>query len=473
MDPAVLDDLTSITGLSVPEATILLEASGGDLSTAVSLHFEQEEVRAAPQSGAEDTREGDANQHATPSADTANSSDQHDAAAHAVTPAEPQYYGWVLGLFGNLPGISVVRGVVRRLGGLLRRSGLLTLVASVIRSLVFAPLTTLGLHRRPPFDGAGAIRRFVSGFEDDFGAVHPTFFVGTFMQALVRARHEAKFLLVYVHSAGRTETTTFCRDVLGSELFAAFVNENFIFWVSDAATSEGRDMRHQLRLRDLPALAVLSHSEMVPRPGVPRGTAQALGTVHGLHLLSEERAIAALTQLLERFEAILEGARLERRERDVDRMLREEQEAEYARSLAEDQAREADEAAAVARAELEGQQRQELEAAEARRAQEEDAAARAQREARVAKAATLPDEPATGGTHVIVRMPDGQRLSRRFPKSCCLQVVVDWIESSEPDIEDFDLVINYPRKEFTAEHRAVSLEELGLHPAATLFTKEQ
>ena len=35
-----LNDLTSITGLSVPEATILLEASGGDLSTAVSLHFQ-------------------------------------------------------------------------------------------------------------------------------------------------------------------------------------------------------------------------------------------------------------------------------------------------------------------------------------------------------------------------------------------------------------------------------------------------
>ena len=51
--------------------------------------------------------------------------------------------------------------------------------------------------------------------------------------------------------------------------------------------------------------------------------------------------------------------------------------------------------------------------------------------------------------------------------------MVDWIESCDPEAEEFDLVSNYPRREFTVEQRASTLEELGLHPAATLFTKEQ
>ena len=51
--------------------------------------------------------------------------------------------------------------------------------------------------------------------------------------------------------------------------------------------------------------------------------------------------------------------------------------------------------------------------------------------------------------------------------------MVDWIESCDPGIYEFDLVSNYPRRQFSTEHRQSSLEELGLDQAATLFTKEQ
>jgi hypothetical protein len=47
---------------------------------------------------------------------------------------------------------------------------------------------------------------------------------------------------------------------------------------------------------------------------------------------------------------------------------------------------------------------------------------------------------------VVVKLPDGQRLDRRFPKTCHLQAVVDWVESAEPEIFDFTLVSNYPRR---------------------------
>ena len=47
---------------------------------------------------------------------------------------------------------------------------------------------------------------------------------------------------------------------------------------------------------------------------------------------------------------------------------------------------------------------------------------------------------------MVVKLPDGQRLDRRFPKTCHLQAVVDWVESAEPEIFDFTLVSNYPRR---------------------------
>ena len=51
--------------------------------------------------------------------------------------------------------------------------------------------------------------------------------------------------------------------------------------------------------------------------------------------------------------------------------------------------------------------------------------------------------------------------------------MIDWIESCNPDIYEFDLVSNYPRRVFSAEHREATLVDLGLDQSATLFTKEQ
>ena len=50
------------------------------------------------------------------------------------------------------------------------------------------------------------------------------------------------------------------------------------------------------------------------------------------------------------------------------------------------------------------------------------------------------------------------------------QVVVDWIESSDPDMYDgydFDLLSSYPRREFGPECRADSLESLVRAPGTS------
>jgi len=121
----------------------------------------------------------------------------------------------------------------------------------------------------------------------------------------------------------------------------------------------------------------------------------------------------------------------------------------------------------------EAEERREQQAAAARAA-DAAAAAAARRERRLAKAATLPAEPAAkaDSTRVLVRLPNGQRLNRCFPRTSTLQAVVDWVESSDPDIYELELVSSYPKRVFSAVDRDESLEALGLHPDATLFTKE-
>jgi len=72
----------------------------------------------------------------------------------------------------------------------------------------------------------------------------------------------------------------------------------------------------------------------------------------------------------------------------------------------------------------------------------------------------------------VVRLPNGRRLWRRFPPSSQLQLVVDWVAISEPDIFDFQLVSNFPRVVVGAEQLKSTLLELEMHPSTSLFVKE-
>lgn len=430
-----LAHLQSITGLDSEATANLFDAAGGELDVAVALHFNYEE---APREGAASAGAAGTNSDSD-EGDDAGAPDER-ALERAAPPGR---FGWVLDLLSSLPGY----GIAVRIMGLLR--GTLGFLAS----LLLAPLSLLGLMPTGPEPtGAQAIQRFESSFEERYGTTHPAFFRGTSAQALQDARRNCRFLLVYLHSEKNRESATFAQCVMSSALFSAFVDENLTCWIADVATLEGRRMRQALRAAQLPALVVLAHGDMAPRQGGGDGgdsVTQALGSVQGPDVLDDERAVAQLQRIVQNFEPLLVAARADRHQLDFDRQMRGEQAAEYARALAEDQARDAAEEEERDRA---GQelQRQEAEAADAERLQREEVdALEARLQTRRAKAQSLPDEPAQGSPdacRVVVKLPDGQRLDRRFPKTCCLQAVVDWVESADPEIFDFTFVSNYPRR---------------------------
>ena len=64
---------------------------------------------------------------------------------------------------------------------------------------------------RPLSFGATAAQAFVDSFEREYGAVRPSFVMGSYEQAVQLATAQSKFLLVYVHSQLHQDTPRFCR----------------------------------------------------------------------------------------------------------------------------------------------------------------------------------------------------------------------------------------------------------------------
>ena len=155
-------------------------------------------------------------------------------------------------------------------------------------------------------------------------------------------------------------------------------------------------------------------------------------------------------------------------------------EVEFAPSAAEAEAeieREIERERAAARQATAEQSAREATAAAEAACEAQAREAQARREARGDAAAALPAEPAAGEgvTTVLVRMPDGPRISRRFDKAAPLRLVRRWVEASSPAemrMVAFELVSTYPRFVATEDNAEQTLEQAGLHPQATMFVKE-
>ncbi|KAM5555132.1 plant UBX domain-containing protein 8 [Rosa sericea] len=134
-------------------------------------------------------------------------------------------------------------------------------------------------------------------------------------------------------------------------------------------------------------------------------------------------------------------------------LLREQQDDEYLASLLADKEKEMNAVHEAATCQLKGDVNKRIEPMEFERRLD-------------AKSASLPCEPAPDGENAVtllVRMPNGSRLSRRFRKSDKLQLLFDFIDVGrvvEPGT--YRVVRSYPRHAFTANNSLLTLRELGL-----------
>lgn len=255
-------------------------------------------------------------------------------------------------------------------------------------------------------DPLGDVLNFIQNYTEKFPE-HPVFYQGTYAQALNDAKRELKFLLVYVHSESKAETTSFCRDTLSNPQVVEYINRRMLFWACDESSPEGYRVSHSISARTYPVLVLIAlrANKMV-----------IMGRMEGY--CSADELIRRMETVVNDNEVWLNQARQERLERDLTQTLRQQQDEAYQMSL---------------RADQEKQRRKQEERDEALRALqaiEAEELAEQQRLENIERlklelASQVPSEPETGAPGVIsivFKLPTGQRLERRFHSSNTLKV---------------------------------------------------
>lgn len=304
-------------------------------------------------------------------------------------------------------------------------------------------------------------RRFLSFYESRYGNAHPTFFDGSYLSALATANSQLKFLLVYIHSESHRLTSSFCRSVLANESFISTANDSFITWAGSITQRDAAAAHHALRAPALPFMAVVAAPSQPGSMDIARaqfGTLLSLRAGPSLVTGGAQAATTWLTRVLQRHTPLLDAVRAQRMERESARMLRQQQDEEFAASLEADQRKEREAEEERAREES---YRKRLEDLEVRRVRKKEA---------------LGEEPEKGPgiASIVLRLPDGTRVGRRFIQNDALEKVFDWAEVNGVDIEVACLIIPFPRKIFRyPEDADVKIGDAGLFPSCMLLLEER
>ncbi|KAF9951786.1 hypothetical protein BGZ72_006763 [Mortierella alpina] len=357
-----------------------------------------------------------------------------------------------------------------------------TLFPQTFRQAITGQSTRSG-PSRPPQDPASVAARFLREYEENYGTVHPNFYAGGYSAALNKAKSELKFLVVYLHSDEHDATDNFCRETLAdSELLSYLRANDFLFWGGNVKETEGFQVATTLQTVRYPFIGVIALSQ--PTAGSSATKMVLIDRIEGPS--TAEQIIQRLTQQVARQSAALDRLRAERRERDMAREIRQQQDDAYQQSLRADrekarQQREAREAAEKLQRE---QERIEAEKVEALNRRERHMKYLYE---------NLPQEPPAGESgcaRLSFKLWNGERVIRRFKGTEPVEHVYVFIETiefretgskAELQLEaeenvgykheyDFVLISPFPRTKITDRERLIQ-DEPALWPSASLVVE--
>ncbi|KAJ1562101.1 FAS-associated factor 2, partial [Nowakowskiella sp. JEL0078] len=268
-----------------------------------------------------------------------------------------------------------------------------------------APAGTSASRRRANAEGArdpqAAAARFLLDFESAFGRVHPPFFQGTYQQAIDLAKREIRYCLVYLHAEEHDDTESFCRQTLASEQFSAWIQErNIIIWAGDIRESEAFKVSSLLMTTSYPFLAFIAHQGSRPASVIDRFEGNK----------TPEQLIAIISQHIDRLDPQLAAVRAERTRNAQARSIREQQDEAYQQSLRADQEK-------VRKAKEEKERLEKEKAEEERQENERKNLLETKMERKIRLRENMPLEPDSSESEVTklsLRLPNGERLIRKF-----------------------------------------------------------
>ena len=314
------------------------------------------------------------------------------------------------------------------------------------------------------------IESFKESFESKFGIVHPRFFQGSYAQALEEAKRELKFLLVYLHSPHHQDTEEFCREVITHPNFVSFIQEkNVLFWSCSIGLPEGSRVSLALRERAYPylALIVLKDNRMT-----------VVQKIEGFVTL--DRSLAVLSEAITDNEASLVVVRAERETRNMNQMIRQQQDLDYEESLRQDRQKEKEKQ----------EEKRKKEEAE-RNAREEETRLRQRHDNLMKLKKTIhiepePDAKDVDVVHILAKLPDGTGLKRHFKKTQSIRHLFMYVYSHPSSPLQFQITTNFPRKVLPCQCPTLENEncltedgkeppsfgEIGLDRSVTLFVND-
>ncbi|KAK3808191.1 MAG: hypothetical protein J3R72DRAFT_88331 [Linnemannia gamsii] len=468
----ILENYLAVTGQNDLEVAILaLEHHSWQLETAVQAQFGDTPARSRPDEslgglGVDDNNnsDGDADDHPAPPPPPPPSS----APTRANPPSFLSWFSWP---------INTIWGVTWSF-----LAYFYTLFPQTFRQAITGQSTRTG-PSRPPQDPTSVAARFLRDFEESYGTTHPNFYAGGYSAALNKAKSDLKFLVVYLHSDEHDATDKFCKETLAdSELLNYLRTNEFLVWGGNVKETEGFQVATTLQTVRYPFIGVIALSQ--PTAGSSATKMVLVDRLEGPS--TAEQVIQRLTQQVTRQSAALDRLRADRRERDMAREIRQQQDDAYQQSLRADR-------------EKARQQREAREAAEAlkreqERVEAEKLAALDRRERHLKYLfENLPEEPVAGETgcaRLSFKLWNGERVIRRFKGTEPVEHVYIFIETiefcengskAELQLEaeehigytheyDFVLISPFPRKKVTDRKQLIK-DEPALWPSASLVVE--
>jgi FAS-associated factor 2 len=308
-------------------------------------------------------------------------------------------------------------------------------------------------------DPVGAAADFISGFSARYGERTPKWELTGWETAAQKSQNEGMFLFVYLHSERHQDSESFCKETLCCPSFVDYLNATFVSWGGDIRCPEAFRLSTKLRVTRYPYCALLAFS----------GTQTRLISCSEGNIRPEALA-ERLQQSLTEHGGILWEERLLREQREHDRRLREEQDADFQRSLEADRLKD-----------LERRQREEeqerLEMLERQREQQAMDELERLRARRTERKLTMDEEAVETGERmtgvVRIRFPTGETQQRRFYMDSEFARVVEWVESLDcnPYLH-FTLSTTYPRRMLEVDHHTRTLAELDFEKQTALAIAE-
>ncbi|KAI1300187.1 FAS-associated factor 2-B [Halotydeus destructor] len=317
---------------------------------------------------------------------------------------------------------------------------------SLVNILYFTWSIVWPERRRQIDNPASDVSNFIAKFKEKYGTNHPAFFQGTYNQALLEAKKNLTFLVVYLHSEHNQDTDEFCSDVLTHPEVVSYIQRNnILFWGCPISAAEGYRVSVALKGFTYPFLGLIGLKENHRMVLVRKFEGST----------TVERLLSQLQQGIDENEAAFVVARLDKQERDMNQLIRTEQDEAYQESLKADQEKE--------RKRKEEQEKKDVEDRARREKEEQELKKRDDLiRMKIELADRIPAEPdssASNTIRVLVKLPNGVRLERRFLRTSSIKYLIYYVFCHDQSPVSFQVTTNFPRKELPCKPPTVENPE--------------